>query len=333
MKKTAKQLAEELGVSATTVSLAFRGSKSISKATRDRVLAAAKAAGMEIPEPAMDIQPAVRRDYALICSDFVERITSIQNANPFILNIVKDMGLACVQQGARMMTLFGIPEDLENAPFDGYFIYTSQDLARLSSISKPVVFIDSNISGYHSVTFDINRSMQQLARFIKENGYCKPMQLLLTNVVPKFDQACNMLEYFLQQQGIPLSKMTYNEDGAITAWDLNAEWQLVKECAYQLSQSHDLPDIIICSNDCLAAILQIELQRLGIKTGKANVPGVIPLFGYDDIVYIAGASEFSTFHIDTAALAYAAIRLMNGLLDNPVSYKQHIQIETEMIVR
>ena len=42
MKKTAKQLAEELGVSATTVSLAFRGSKSISKATRDRVLAAAK---------------------------------------------------------------------------------------------------------------------------------------------------------------------------------------------------------------------------------------------------------------------------------------------------
>ena len=142
-----------------------------------------------------------------------------------------------------------------------------------------------------------------------------------------------MLEYFLQQQGIPLSKMTYNEDGAITAWDLNAEWQLVKECAYQLSQSDDLPDIIICSNDCLAAILQIELQRLGIKAGKANVPGVIPLFGYDDIVYIAGASEFSTFHIDTAALAYTAIRLMNGLLDNPVSYKQHIQIETEMIVR
>ena len=47
MKKTAKQLAEELGVSATTVSLAFRGSKSISKATRDRVLAAAKAAGMQ----------------------------------------------------------------------------------------------------------------------------------------------------------------------------------------------------------------------------------------------------------------------------------------------
>ena len=54
MKKTAKQLAEELGVSATTVSLAFRGSKSISKATRDRVLAAAKAAGMEIPEPAAE---------------------------------------------------------------------------------------------------------------------------------------------------------------------------------------------------------------------------------------------------------------------------------------
>ena len=54
MKKTAKQLAEELGVSATTVSLAFRGSKSISKATRDRVLAAAKVAGMEIPEPAAE---------------------------------------------------------------------------------------------------------------------------------------------------------------------------------------------------------------------------------------------------------------------------------------
>ena len=57
MKKTAKQLAEELGVSATTVSLAFRGSKSISKATRDRVLAAAKAAGMEIPEPAAAAGP------------------------------------------------------------------------------------------------------------------------------------------------------------------------------------------------------------------------------------------------------------------------------------
>lgn len=333
MKKTARQLAEELGVSATTVSLAFRGSKSISKATRERVLAAAKAAGMEIPGPSKELVPTAHRDFALICSNFVERIANIQNANPFILNMVKDMGKASVRQGARLMTLFELPENLDQAPFDGFFAYTFQDLEPLSSTSKPVVYLDYEIAGGNSVAFDIERSMQQLAMFIREKGYRHPMQLLLTHVVPKFDRACELLQYYLSMQGIQLDRMIYNQDSVVTAWDLNAEWQLVRECALELKKRDDLPDILICSNDCIAAMLQIELHRLGIEAGQIDVPGVIPLFGYDDIVYIAGTGSFSTFHIDTAALSDAAVRLMNGLLDSPVSYKQHIQIEAEMIIR
>ncbi len=333
MKKTAKQLAEELGVSATTVSLAFRGSPSISKATRERILAAAQAAGMTIPEPVTEKPPVVQRDYAMICSEFVAWISGLRASNPFVLNMIKDMGIASSRHGARLMTLFNLPEDLEQAPFDGFFIYNFRENEKLKQCSKPIIQIDRDVLGFHSVTFDGERSMRQLADWIEQKGYCRPYFLFIDHVHPKFKLNLWMLERLMQDKGIPMEIAFYNQDGAITGWDLDKEIDLIGQVTAKLVRRDVLPDLLICSNDCFAGMLQVELRKYGIQAGESDAPGVIPLVGYDDIPYVPEAGLFTTFRTDTAALSDAAVRLMNSLVDCPTAYKQHIHIETEMVIR
>ena len=331
MKKTAKQLAEELGVSATTVSLAFRGSKSISKATRDRVLAAAKAAGMEIPEPAAEEKSAIQRDYAMICSDYIAKIPFSLYPNPFIMSMIRDMGTACVRHGARLMTVFEAPKELESAPFDGYFIFGEEESGWTSN-SKPVIYLDKKVMGAHSVSFDQESSIYQLADFVQERASA-PFFLFVDNMTSKFGNNYRLLRRLLEERGVSLQTAEYNLDHKIDFADIDSQRKLVRDCAEKLARGGQMPDMLICSNDCFAGMLQVELQKYGIQAGSADQPGVIPLVGYDDIPYVPEAGLFTTFRSDIPALSDAAVRMMNGLLDNPVSYKQHIQIETEMIVR
>lgn len=332
MKKTAKQLAEELGVSATTVSLAFRGSKSISKATRERVLAAAEAAGMEIPESTPETASVVQRDYAMICSGYIEKNPFSLYPNPFIMSVIRDMGTACVRNGARLMTVFEAPEDLEHAPFDGYFVYGEEQKIDWTRISKPVIYLDKKVSGVHSVSFDQDSSIYQLADFIKERAL-RPFFMFIDNMSEKFNNNYHMLRWLLSEKGMTLQTAEYNLDRKFDFTDIDGQRKLVRDCAQNLAKQNELPDMIICSNDCFAGMLQVELRKYGIQAGGIDQEGVIPLVGYDDIPYVPEAGKFITFRSDIAALSDAAVRLMNELLNHSISYRQHIQIETEMIVR
>ena len=338
MRKTAKQLAEELGVSATTVSLALRGSGSISQATRERVIAAARSAGMAIPETARDTERKIERNYALVCSSRVEQLPTSLYPNPFVLGIIRDMGNACVRSGARLMTVFGLPENLNTALFDGYFIFGGYFMDNdwqhtgLKSCHKPVVILDQKIPGFHSVAFDQQSSVRLLADFVGEHAK-RPFYLYIDQISPKFIRNYRMLRYLLEERKIPLEAAEYNQDGRVDADDIDGQWALVRCCAEKLAARDTLPDMLICSNDCFAGMLQVELKKRGIAAGAFGRPGVIPLVGFDDIPYVPEAGLFTTFRSDTAVLSDAAVRLMEELLDKPAAYVRHIEVEMEMLVR
>ena len=338
MRKTAKQLAEELGVSATTVSLALRGSGSISQATRERVIAAARSAGMAIPEAARDAERKIERNYALVCSSRVEQLPTSLYPNPFVLGIIRDMGNACVRSGARLMTVFGLPENLNTALFDGYFIFGGYFMdsewryTGMKNCRKPVVVLDQKIPGLHSAAFDQQSSVRQLADFVGEHAK-RPFYLYIDQISAKFIRNYRTLRYLLQERQVPLETMECNLDGRIGADDIDGQWALVRGCAEKLAARDTLPDMLICSNDCFAGMLQVELKKRGIAAGAFGRPGVIPLVGFDDIPYVPEAGLFTTFRSDTAVLSDAAVRLMEELLDKPAAYVRHIEVEMEMLVR
>ncbi len=338
MKKTAKQLAEELGVSATTVSMALRGNGNISAATKEKILAAAREAGMTIPSAA-ESKPEVWRDFALICSDYVEYNARSPYPNPYVFGMIRDLGKVCAEKNARLMTTFSYPSDPDKAPFDGYFVYagTPFGIAEIQT-QKPVVYIDAEPSEKDSVAFDQEGSMKLLAHLIAERGYKRPFFMFFDHIHPKFERSWLLLDFYLRQKGIQMETVKYNENGEILGNEVDQQWNCIRECAKMLAErknknTENFPDVILCSNDCFAGMMQLELKKLGIASGKINDPKVIPLIGFDDIPYVPGAGLFTTFRTDTKILADAAFNLMSELIKKRSDYIRHLKVEPKLILR
>jgi DNA-binding LacI/PurR family transcriptional regulator len=273
-KMVAKRVAEDLGVSISTVSRAFSPTAVIARGTRERVLARAKELGYQ-PNPfAQSLITQRSRIAGIIVSDIT---------NPFYPEVLTGMTEALQNEGLNVMLFAGtsargaddmVPLALRYRP-DVIVVMaatiSSRAAVEAAEAGTRVIFFNRYVPGVAalSVTCDNVLGGRQVADHLIDLGHRR-----LAFVAGLLDATTSVERWrgFAErcaERGLPTP---LKEEAGVFTHDTGYA------AALRLLSLKDRPDAIFCANDILALGALDAMASLGLKA-----PGDLSVVGFDDI--------------------------------------------------
>lgn len=324
---TANDVAKIAEVSRWTVSRAFRNNSSISKATYDRVMAAAKQLGYTPNLVASSLATSKTGLVALLIDDFT---------NPHKLVMLQELSQALKSKGFDTLLLNTIdPEKTSEAlasvrqrQVDATVLVGSQFnddelllAAESKAFKKLVVFARrSEHPNTISVCVDDVTAMNTIYRYIRKKGYLNPLFLAgPQTLTAHLKRKETFLDLWLNATGsLPASI-------DVGSYDPQLAYNAMLH--YFETTSHDqFPDIIVCENDALAIgatdALRYELEM--------SIPEDIAIVGFDDVPLASSKAYSLTSYkqpIREMSVAVAEV------LSSEVNQKQLHSFTGEIVIR
>lgn len=321
---TIKDVAKLAGVAISTVSYALNDSEKISKATREKVMEAARELNYQKNGFASDLKRTKTNTIALILSDlagpyFSELTTGVQEvsmANGYDL-------IACSSQGGPQSTAVKF---LREKRVDGAIILahniSDEDIVESARKGFPIIVLDRHLENEHVVHVEVDNF---------HGGYVATEHLI--------QQGMKEIAFISGPQKSHDGDMRYN--GYLTALKehklpIHSKWRMhgdfTREGGYRATKmliaQGSLPDAVFFANDEMAiGGMQV------FKENKIKIPEDISVIGYDDIQL----SEFMSPPLTTirqhkyeaGALAmHLILQQLSGTEVNP-----YYKLSTELIVR
>lgn len=274
MPVTARDIAQELGVSQSTVSRILSGDDRhrVSVQTRERILAAAQR---------LDYQPnALARSLRRGRTNVVGLYTShrYDARNDFLAEIIGGLQLACARHHLDLLLHCGYAgrtsDDTFNAlrdgRMDGLFLHTSPDdplVARLSASDMHVVALADPLPRLPSVTCDDVDGMRRIVAEATTRGYRRFAFLTPQFELASVERRREAWKRLLREQGVPKAEaqvfLVPIED-AHMALDALLDWR------------DEQPIAVACWNDRTAYSLLRACTERGVR-----VPQEIAVTGFD----------------------------------------------------
>lgn len=322
----ARHIAEELGVSISTVSRAFSPNSNVAPETRDRVLARARAMGYQ-PNPfARSLITQKTRIVSIFISDVF---------NPFFPEVMSILTGELQRHGFSVM-LFHVPADM-----------TTDDVLPQALLYQPeyVILMTATVSfqeamatietGTHliffnryvpntntfSVTCDNMKGGRTVAEFLLETGHRNMAYIAgtpdATTSIDRgrgFAQGCADAGLTIAQDILP--EVFSYEDGFAAAKRL-------------IRAIPDL-DAIFCANDIVAfGAVDALRHEMGI-----NVPGDVSVVGFDDVAMASWPSHaLTTYRHPMRRMARETVNLIREIDENPDMAPLGRSIAGEMVQR
>jgi DNA-binding LacI/PurR family transcriptional regulator len=334
MKKKVKisDIANQSGVSLSTVSLVLNNKPGVSQETRSRVLDAAGELGYPIkPVTAQGTNHLTTIGMAVkIDPDMPPQ------GNPFYSKVMLGIEDVCRRKGINLL-FATLPVDENNRPLEapallhndlvdglllvGTFIDESFSLMSKKN-STPIVLVDgySEADRYDEVVSDNFRAAYQAVEFLIGKGH-RYIGLIGSeeNCYPSLKDRRNGYLRALKENGI--------SEAYIANFNIN------RSHGYQetITLLKEKPQItaLFCVNDDVgnAAIKAVQdLDKL--------VPEDVSVVSFDDtFVATAACPPLTTVHIDTVAMGRAAVHLLSLRLDNPDSSRMTLTIHPWLVER
>ena len=328
---TLRDIAEELGISAVTVSNALAGKKGVSEEKREQILECALRRGLDLAKYRQRTTPnkEASEEGASIGVMVLNRYISVGTS--FYWEMYQKT--AYVASGLKCLTSLiiwksdseesAIPPQIANQEIDGLILIGPMDDGYKRRLKKafdgPIVLLDQPIfdddvscvlSGDY---YGMYRSARELIRAgHREIGF-----------VGSLDYSKNIIDRYYGY------KKCMRENGL----SVRKEWVLPdrygKEERGLVVLPDTLPTAFVTSSDWAASYLYDALQERGL-----SVPEDISIASYDDYLYnhpLAG--RLTTYHVDMEHMARCAVRLVIRGLIGPGSTGVICEVDSHMVLR
>lgn len=336
---TAKQIAEQLGISPSAVSLALNGKPGVSKRTREKVLAMAEHMGYSLPSRTAAPSTEKKTICYIIYVDQVVAIAEYTTFSSFVLQGVESAATALGYNtlirylSAEKSFESQAAEILPNV--DGIVLLgtdiTAGRVPQLAAFlraagSIPVVVVDNFLlcSLADCVGNDGYTGAKQAIGYLLERGLRRIGYLRSRQRILNFDEREAGIRAALREAGLELCDVVdlrISSEGAFADF---SKW---------LDQGQPLPDALFAENDVVAAAALRALKSRGIA-----VPDRVSVIGFDDIPICKMTDPpITTIGAFKEQLGTVAVQLLHQRLQNAQNGAQRMRIKialsTELCIR
>jgi DNA-binding LacI/PurR family transcriptional regulator len=332
-RPTQSQIAEEAGVSRTTVSLVLNdvAGVRISPETRRRILDVARRLNYYPDAAARTLVSGRTQTIGFVLCQSPDSIF----ADAFLPEVLRGVGEAVQKSGFRV--LLHSVEDV-SAPeayiglvhekhTDGIILSgprsDDQQLSRLKTEGFPVVLLGQlSNSGIPFVDVDNMGAAKQAASYLLGLGHRKVG--MITNAPLAYTAARERLAGYrqaLEEAGIPI-------DGELTCHG-NFSEESGRLAMQQLLDLPELPTAVFVASDLVAFGALVAIRQRGL-----TVPDDIALVGFDDVRLAHYVDPpLTTMRLPAYELGYQAATLLTQLIGGGPVEKREILLQTKLVVR
>jgi DNA-binding LacI/PurR family transcriptional regulator len=324
-KKTIKQIADMAGVSIATVSRVINHKPTVKDDTRRKILEVLESV-KEHSLPVLPMDHTYRT--ILLCVPHLN--------NPFDNRIISGIHQSAYQNNYRVFLLqskekYLTFEDYENVlknhSFAGIILLTGvtdTKLLELLIMSCPIVMCSEycDVNGISFVSIDDTIAARKATEHLISCG-CKKISLL----------NCSLQFMFARHR-----EQGYIETLKKAELEIRDEWIThMSSIDYSLAYSYaldflslpDRPDACFAVSDVYAVAVICAAKKLGIQ-----IPRDLSIIGFDNIELSSIMSpSLTTIDQPGEKIGYQACELLIEKINNPLTSKKRIIVETELVVR
>lgn len=331
---TMADIAEESGVSLSTVSLVLRDKPGVGDDTRERVQKVARDLGYILKSPTSP-SSLLKANIGLILKS---EPAYVPRANPFYSHVLAGIEAACRNIQANLLYAT-MPVDQDSYPLelprilvekdavDGLLLvgaFLNDTLAQtVEHRSAPIVLVDAYASSerYDAVVSDNLGGGYRAASYLIGQGHrhigivgCHPQ------AYPSIQERRQGYLEALAEHGLPSE---YVADCHV----VNAEE--VRQATARLLEEHPQLTAILAANDETAITAMDAVRELG-----RQIPQDLSILGFDNIDMAAHISPpLTTMHIDKAGMGRMAVQLLANRIEHPESSPVTATIRPHLVVR
>jgi DNA-binding LacI/PurR family transcriptional regulator len=320
------EVAEQAGVSITTVSHVFSGHRPVAPETRDRVLEVADKLNYR---PRLTAQGLATGRAMILGIHFPYEGDSLIR-NPYFPELLEGLSEAAARAGYGFLL---IPRSLEQPDFSQEDLLNRMDGAIIADpmmddlYLRPILDHDfpTITIGRHLgrrqfpwVDADHQHGIHQLFRHFDERGYRNPALISTTLNMSYVEDIEQAFAQEAEVRGMPVRIAQPNDLSEHEAYAV----------AIELLGEAERPDAIVAATDHQAMSVLRAARELGI-----NVPTELGVVGEGDTVLASNAvPSLTSISVQPRRLGQAAVELLLGLLDGTETAEEQL-IPAELIAR
>ena len=319
MPISVRKLAQLLGVSPASVSLALNGKPGVSEETREKILAAALQHGLKpVSAPAAvrrssDITLAVYRKHGSICGD-----------TEFFSAVIEGMNAEACRRGFRLHVTYIYSdawedrqlEELRRSGAAGCVLLATEmqqeDIQKFDDFPLPLVVLDSFFPGRSGayVTIDNFEGARMAVRHLLSRGHRRIGHMASAVPISNFSE---------RKQGL-LAALSEYPEATLQSFPVGT----TPEQAYSDMSAHLrrrpfnpalYPTAFFADNDIIAVSCIRAFREWGVR-----IPEDISVIGFDDVPLSCVTSpRLSTVRVEKETLGRLAITLLRDRMDNPAA--------------
>ena len=329
-KKTIKDLAEELGVSKSTVSRALSDSHEVSTATKSRVRELAAKWHFQPNPQARSLKGKKSFLLGVVVPEIAHKFFSSAIAG--IQEVVLDKGynvLIC-QTNESAAREKEVVSELISTYVDGIILSLAHDSTELEHVKA------AQQSGIPVVLFDRTSKKLTCSKVVIDH-----QKAAYDAVKHLIEQGCRRIAHLSGSKTLNISQArTRGYVQAIRKFKLKEDAALIIENGYnpartpeiitELYSKGDFPDGISCFNDDVAVAVIRTLKKLGVQ-----VPQQVKVIGFNNepVAEIVEPSLTTVFHPARQMGEEAARLFLQQIANMSVSYARTVQLDTELVLR
>jgi LacI family transcriptional regulator len=332
-KVTIRQIAEQFGVSVSTVSLALNNKPGVSDVLRAKIRSAAKDAGYSVKASPTAVHHEKLNTLGLLVKT---EPGLLPTSNPFYSRVIAGVDEACKDLGLNLLFSM-LPVDEHNRPqklppfiqdsmVDGFLMVGAFLDETISSIldewTVPIVLVDgySDTERYDMVVSDNFGASYQAVEYLIGLGH-KHIAMIggEPDCYPSLRDRRNGYTRAIKDNELD---SLYYANFNITRSQGEAE-------ITSLLQNNPQITALFAINDNVAVGAIRAVQGMGLK-----VPGDVSIVGYDDTVLATTVSPaLTTMHVDTIAMGQGAAHLVSLRMHRPDATRVTLVVHPTLIER
>jgi len=322
---TSQQVAQLAGVSQSAVSRTFTPGASISPATREKVLKAARELGYRPNAIARSLNTARSRIIGVVISYF---------DNPFYSQVLEALAQKLDTLNYRLLLFVGDREGNVDRIFDQIMQYRVDGIV-LASVTLSLELSEECLAaGIPVVLF--NRSEESgMASSVNSNNEAAARQIaefLLAGEHKRFAYVGGVADSpvnIARQRGF-ISTLEEHGITDVRVVHGNYDAQQTTRAAYSLFSTSPAPDAVFVANDHMAVtVMDVARYEFGLR-----IPEEVSVVGYDDI----GPSGWPSYALTSAsqpvgAMVDATVELLMKQIDSGTIEPEQITVPGTLVIR
>ncbi len=334
----AKDIAQQLGLSAATVSLVLNNKPGISTNTRQRILNAIAESDFNPHKfPSANIPTPNTRNICFLV--FKRAEDDVIEDSQFLSTVIEGLGKEAIEHNFSMSISYinnhaiddigPILDSVKNGSISGILILGTEmsdvELEKVAKMSSdlPVVILDRYSSEHiDTISLDNTIAVRKATEHLIESGHTDIGFINSTFWLHNFEERLDGMKLALSKHSLSFNKNHYCE---LTPTIDGSKNDMIN----YLNTSKSLPTAFIAANDIVAIGASSGLKEAGYK-----IPEDISIIGFDDLPYSSIIEPpLSTVRVQKERMGRLAISRLISRIESTVPERIMTRIRSELVLR